>query len=121
MGWKEYTLREQCEWKTGRTLDWIEGEYLGRSQELKINSDVIGLEDLTANYIVDCNGKVEKVLRWEGRWVHFLKILYTVGSLEIQQTAIGYWQWYLTFQPIICTVSNFSTPKNVRLFLEVVN
>lgn len=28
---------------------WIEGEYLGRSQELKINSDVTGLEELTAS------------------------------------------------------------------------
>lgn len=73
-GMKRTHLRVQCEWRTGRILDWIEGEYLGRSQELKINSDVIGLEDLTAKLYVDCNGKVEKVLRWEGRWVHFLKI-----------------------------------------------
>lgn len=35
---------ETCEWKAGRTLGWTEGEYLW-SQELKINSEVIGLED----------------------------------------------------------------------------
>ena len=41
-------FEKQCEWRTGRTFDWFEGEYLGRSQELKINSDVICLGDLTA-------------------------------------------------------------------------
>lgn len=36
----------------GRTSDWIEGEYLSRSQELKINSDAIGLEDKVILLIV---------------------------------------------------------------------
>lgn len=36
-----------CEGKAARALDWTEGEYLW-SQELKIKSEVIGLEDLTA-------------------------------------------------------------------------
>lgn len=35
--------------KLAGLLDWTEGEYLW-SQELKINSEVIGLEDLTAEF-----------------------------------------------------------------------
>lgn len=46
-GMKITHLRDGVNEETGRTLDWIKGEYLGRSQELKINSDVVGLEDLT--------------------------------------------------------------------------
>lgn len=45
-GMKGRDLRTR-EGKAGRALDWTEGEYLW-SQELKIKSEVIGLEDLTA-------------------------------------------------------------------------
>lgn len=47
-GMKETDLKAVSETLAG-LLDWTEGEYLW-SQELKINSEVIGLEDLTAEF-----------------------------------------------------------------------
>lgn len=47
-GMKETDLKAVSE-TLARLLDWTEGEYLW-SQELKINSEVIGLEDLTAEF-----------------------------------------------------------------------
>lgn len=47
IAWKEHIW--ETAWMNWQDfgLDW-RGEYLGRSQELKISSDVTGLEDLTA-------------------------------------------------------------------------